>query len=171
MSTSSLLYLLLLNYYASIHCKRILHIFFNKLYLVFNSQFEGFLCFTGKYKNTSTVAITVSQPIMITNIVRFISEWTPLFAFIWCSELFFFSFNNCSLWSSDLQRGVQRGLDGPSAAGPAALLSHWSDASLGRFTGATRLCPGKMALDEQQCSAPPRWRSISLTHVEFPEGM
>lgn len=53
---------------------------------------------------------------------------------------------------------------------PAALLSHWSDACLGRFTGATRLCPGKMALDEQQCSAPLRWRSISLTHVEFPEG-
>ncbi|XP_070780886.1 dolichyldiphosphatase 1 isoform X2 [Enoplosus armatus] len=26
-----------------------------------------------------------------------------------------------------------------------------------------------MALEEQ-CSAPPRWRSISLTHVEFPEG-
>uniref|UniRef100_A0A3B4F4Z4 Uncharacterized protein n=2 Tax=Pseudocrenilabrinae TaxID=318546 RepID=A0A3B4F4Z4_9CICH len=25
-----------------------------------------------------------------------------------------------------------------------------------------------MALEEQ-CSAPPRWRSISLTHVEFPE--
>lgn len=53
----------------------------------------------------------------------------------------------------------------------AALLSYWSDALLGRFTEATRLCPGKMALDEQQCSAPPRWRSISLTHVEFPEGM
>lgn len=53
----------------------------------------------------------------------------------------------------------------------AALFSHWSDACLRRFTGATRLCPGKMALDEQQCSAPPRWRSISLTHVEFPEGM
>uniref|UniRef100_A0A3Q3GJW7 Dolichyldiphosphatase 1 n=1 Tax=Labrus bergylta TaxID=56723 RepID=A0A3Q3GJW7_9LABR len=26
-----------------------------------------------------------------------------------------------------------------------------------------------MALEEQ-CSAPPQWRSISLTHVEFPEG-
>lgn len=35
--------------------------------------------------------------------------------------------------------------------------------------GLPRLCPGKMALEEQ-CSAPPRWRSISLTHVEFPEG-
>uniref|UniRef100_A0A8C7YHB1 Dolichyldiphosphatase n=1 Tax=Oryzias sinensis TaxID=183150 RepID=A0A8C7YHB1_9TELE len=32
-----------------------------------------------------------------------------------------------------------------------------------------RLCPGKMALEEQ-CSAPPRWQAISATHVEFPEG-
>lgn len=93
------------------------------------------------------------------------------FCFYMVFWTFFFSFNNCSLWSSALQRGVQRGLDGSSAAGPAALLGYWSDAGLGRFTGATRLCPGKMALDEQQCSAPPRWRSISLTHVEFPEGM
>lgn len=62
-------------------------------------------------------------------------------------------------------------LHGRALRVPAALLSHWSDAWLGRFTQATRLCPGKMALDEQQCSAPPRWRSISLTHVEFPEGM
>lgn len=30
-------------------------------------------------------------------------------------------------------------------------------------------CPGKMA-SEEQCSAPPRWRSISLTHVEYPAG-
>ena len=30
-------------------------------------------------------------------------------------------------------------------------------------------CPGKMA-SEEQCSAPPQWRSISLTHVEFPAG-
>lgn len=46
---------------------------------------------------------------------------------------------------------------------------HWRDTCLGRGGGATRLCPGKMALEEQ-CSAPPRWRSISLTHIEFPEG-
>lgn len=46
---------------------------------------------------------------------------------------------------------------------------HWWDTCLGRGGKATRLCPGKMALEEQ-CSAPPRWRSISLTHVEFPEG-
>lgn len=56
--------------------------------------------------------------------------------------------------------------------GPASTHSsshHWLDTCLGRFTGTARLCPGKMALEEQ-CSAPPRWRSISLTHVEFPEG-
>lgn len=46
---------------------------------------------------------------------------------------------------------------------------HWWDTCLGRGGKATRLCPGKMALEEQ-CSAPPRWRSISLTHVEFPDG-
>ncbi|KAF3849390.1 hypothetical protein F7725_015887 [Dissostichus mawsoni] len=39
----------------------------------------------------------------------------------------------------------------------------------GAFFHFARLCPGKMALEEQ-CSAPPQWRSISLTHVEFPEG-
>lgn len=30
-------------------------------------------------------------------------------------------------------------------------------------------CPGKMAAEEQ-CSVPPRWQSISLTHVEYPAG-
>lgn len=72
--------------------------------------------------------------------------------------------------SAGCSAGIGRLLRGGALSGPAALLCHWSDAGLGRFTGATRLCPGKMALDEQQCSAPPRWRSISLTHVEFPEG-
>lgn len=101
----------------------------------------------------------------------------------------FCSFNNSPLWVEYLRRcaagigqpgletGIEQpGLDGGSSTGAcvnglnAELLPHWSAACLGRFAGTARLCPGKMALEEQ-CSAPPRWRSISLTHVEFPEGM
>lgn len=37
------------------------------------------------------------------------------------------------------------------------------------FVNPPTRCPGKMAAEEQ-CSAPPRWRPISLTHVEYPAG-
>lgn len=61
--------------------------------------------------------------------------------FIWCPELFF-SFNNCSLWSSDLQRGVQRGLDGSSAAGPFASPQLYSAIGRAHVWGVSLGLPG-----------------------------
>ncbi|XP_055009327.1 mitoguardin 2 isoform X1 [Boleophthalmus pectinirostris] len=46
---------------------------------------------------------------------------------------------------------------------------YWTHTRLRRSAQTARLCPGKMALEEQ-CSAPARWRSISLTHIEFADG-
>lgn len=84
----------------------------------------------------------------------------------------FCSFNNSSLWTPYQHQCKRLWLVHFLSAchrlitGPRSSLV---DTCLGRGGKATRLCPGKMALEEQ-CSAPPRWRSISLTHIEFPEG-
>lgn len=84
----------------------------------------------------------------------------------------FSSFNNSPVRTGRLFPSVLR--DWTAALLPGLVWTgsssrYWSGSCLGRFTGTARLCPGKMALEEQ-CSALPRWRSISLTHVEFPDG-
>lgn len=84
----------------------------------------------------------------------------------------FCPFNNSCLWTKHLVSSARLWLDGSSAAGLVrtwSSASYWSDTCLGRGSATTRLCPGKMALEEQ-CSAPPQWRAVSLTYVEFPEG-
>lgn len=72
-------------------------------------------------------------------------------------QIFFPTENLHGEWPISLAARGKRGL------AEAAQASHADSSNL-----AAR-CPGKMAAEEQ-CSAPPRWKSISLTHVEYPAG-